>query len=263
MLKIILSIISLGMIQCGVELDYRIDREQGLDGSAAQADTTDFFLTLPDRKDFSDEIPVIDSELNYFLIELLPSGELCEQTEAITSKGAFEDSKEFQFALSRSCSYEVKVIFGSRNPSFALQSVSYEGQLKTIIDAHCVSCHENYASYQGMEADFANIVLQVENQTMPPAEEPALSSFQIANFSAWKSGGYINEDPNKIEEGDAVAEFSKIFYRNNHNEFVFDFQLKNNTFVIYDASVWLQSDGSDAGWPVIEMPMPKPDRQQN
>lgn len=260
MRKFILSTILLHCVQCGEELNYRETASQELDSNAAVGETTDFYLTLPDRSLLEERIPTVKDELNFFLIELRPEGDQCNDSEAIIRQDSYVDELEFKFALNRSCSYAINIVFGSKANSLALQSISYEASIKALVDNSCVSCHVEYASYDGMSSDFENIIFQIENRLMPPPEEPRLSDRDIAMFSAWRAGGYLNEDPNAIPEESPLNNFAKVFYRNNYNEYVFDFELENNTFVIYDDSVWLQENGESQGWEAVEFAFPTPDR---
>ncbi|NRA64824.1 MAG: hypothetical protein HRU19_10110 [Pseudobacteriovorax sp.] len=250
-------------LSCGEVIDKRTSETNSEDVEAVTGETP-FYMTLPDRADYQDQMPDIFSSIDQFVVTLSPEGDSCTVSEPLTYSGTYVDGFEISENLSRSCDYQVTVSFGKASETtLAIQKVSYEQNIKPLIDEHCLACHEDYTSYESIEGIRDNIVFQVENKTMPTEDDPPLTEFEIATFIAWRAFDFPNEDPDKISDDSPLKTIQTTYYRNNFNEYIYSFQLQNNSFVIYDASVWLQPDGENAGWPVIEIPLPTPEVNQN
>ena len=82
---------------------------------------------------------------------------------------------------------------GKLSPSCDGSNPTYDGAIKTILDARCgsASCHPNYTSYDGLSGirqngDFKREVLT--NQTMPQGS--SLTQEQINKIQCWADDGY-------------------------------------------------------------------------
>jgi hypothetical protein len=68
---------------------------------------------------------------------------------------------------------------------------TYNSNIKSIIDANCVSCHPPYSSYAGIKSildngSFASEVL--DKQSMP--KKKTLSSGELTLIQCWKDQGF-------------------------------------------------------------------------
>ncbi len=71
---------------------------------------------------------------------------------------------------------------------------TYNSNIKSIIDANCVSCHSSYSSYLGLKTildngSFASEVLS--KQTMP--KNAKLSSGDLNAIQCWRESGYLEK----------------------------------------------------------------------
>lgn len=66
-----------------------------------------------------------------------------------------------------------------------------------ILTPHCISCHSQYSSYNGIRRDISTIVAVVDNERMPK-NAPALSSNLKELLRAWNERGapeFAGQDP--------------------------------------------------------------------
>ena len=82
---------------------------------------------------------------------------------------------------------------GKLTPNCDGSNPTYDGAIKTILDARCgsASCHPNYTSYDGLSGirqngDFKREVLT--NQTMPQGS--SLTQEQINKIQCWADNGF-------------------------------------------------------------------------
>lgn len=82
---------------------------------------------------------------------------------------------------------------GKLTPSCDGSNPTYDGAIKTILDARCgsASCHPNYTSYDGLSGILQNGDFKREaltNQTMPQGS--SLTQEQINKIWCWADDGY-------------------------------------------------------------------------
>lgn len=71
------------------------------------------------------------------------------------------------------------------------QTATYNTNIKSIIDARCVSCHSNYNSYSGISSITSNGLFKkhvLTNQDMPQGSQ--LSQDQINLFQCWADANF-------------------------------------------------------------------------
>ncbi|MCB9195214.1 MAG: hypothetical protein H6598_03230 [Flavobacteriales bacterium] len=67
---------------------------------------------------------------------------------------------------------------------------TYDADIKTIVDASCVSCHSNYSTYSGVKASVDNGSFErevISKQTMP--EGGKLSDADLTKIKCWLEQG--------------------------------------------------------------------------
>ncbi|MCB9189911.1 MAG: hypothetical protein H6600_08780 [Flavobacteriales bacterium] len=67
---------------------------------------------------------------------------------------------------------------------------TYTADIKSIIDASCVSCHANYSTYSGVKASVSNGTFESEvisKQTMPQGSK--LSDADLTKIKCWLEQG--------------------------------------------------------------------------
>jgi hypothetical protein len=205
-------------------------------------------LTLPDRS----KDATLTQVTGYYL-RLLGEGNECPKGEMIEMVGGYDDqSRELRFDVNGKCSYAVLLKLGSYHaPTLALaRSINYESDIKPIVEAHCLSCHDSYASYQELAANGELIVREVESKAMPKAVP--LGDDDIAKFLAWKDGGYVEKSSDPLP---TVKEqmMSEVYYQNNHNDYLMAYELLGRENYELRRSLWLQPAGEAAGLTLKEL----------
>lgn len=67
---------------------------------------------------------------------------------------------------------------------------TYDADIKTIIDASCISCHSNYSTYAGVKSSVDNGSFErevISKQTMP--EGSKLSDGDLSKIKCWLEQG--------------------------------------------------------------------------
>jgi hypothetical protein len=107
----------------------------------------------------------------------------------------------FVISLS-SCKHEPSLVYASPDPSCDTTDVSYSAQVKPILDANCIGCHnssasKNFDGYAQISAYLAgNASLFISNinytgpQPMPPTGR--LDTCSVRQCILWVQSGYPN-----------------------------------------------------------------------
>lgn len=251
----LISIIVLAVISCGQDLDRRNEPTSAdATSNTSSLELKELSVYLPDRKPLLEDIESANELLNSYYIKLSPQGESCTQTESLESSGGYEDRLKLSFQLSEDCDYLIDMlVFENKSSALNLSSsLNFEDSISSIFQSKCVSCHTGYDQFSTIQGNLDNIVLQVENGTMPPTGSTALTDFEIATIIAWKAGGYVEKNPNPITEESPLANSLGTYYRNNFNTKISSAQIKSQNFIIYEDSLWLQAEGQAVGFQQVE-----------
>lgn len=217
-------------------------------------------IYLPDRSEVQTKDPETLALINSVYLKITPAGLRCQDQNTLEILDAYRDNEAIVFSTQKFCDYQVELFIGQTDPKKLDQQenqkqitsiVNYTDDIKPIIQKHCLSCHPNYLSYEGLTSQFDELVFQVENQLMPPSEP--LDTISIARFLAWQANDYAATNPQLPEADSRLANISKIYYRNNLNTIVFEYMLLNINHFIYEDSLWLQADGEAEGIETIEL----------
>lgn len=79
---------------------------------------------------------------------------------------------------------------GKNNVTCDGSTTTYTADIKSIIDASCVSCHANYSTYSGIKASVSNGSFESEvisKQTMPQGSK--LSDTDLTKIKCWLEQG--------------------------------------------------------------------------
>lgn len=86
--------------------------------------------------------------------------------------------------------------------STTTSAVTYESDIKKILEASCVDCHKvksvPLTTWADVEKSKVKIVTRISNKSMPPPDDPTtvkLTDAQIALVNKWKDGGYLQAPP--------------------------------------------------------------------
>jgi hypothetical protein len=110
------------------------------------------------------------------------------------------------------------------------EAPTYYQDIKPIMDAHCVGCHQEGAIGQGLLTDYANVAMRapaiataVTSRTMPPwladadcndyLHDPSLADDQVAAINAWVDAGTPEGEPSTATQalqGDGAESMSRI-----------------------------------------------------
>lgn len=250
-LPIIISIslvMSLTLSACGTE--NKANYRKGTIGAPVAAEAV--VDTLP-RIPVNFKLPNRNAEaaagaISGYYYRLQGSGEACPATENKEEVGAYVDNKEFILKLANVCDYKVTFKLGVLTGPVLTATLNFDGNIKSMLQSNCVSCHETYNDYARVKAKGDLIVQRVE------AGHPtgALSDDDIAKFLAWKDGGYLEKDPSPAPT-EKENGLSAVYYRNNNNDSLKGIELKSRTQYELRRSLWLQAAGQSQGLKVNEL----------
>ena len=255
-----ICLISFWGVSCSEDLNRRVKANS----SNAQVKTeTEFRIYLPDRAQLETEVADVREKLNSVYLSLQPEGDECNITTGIEEVLPYVDEQLITYQLNVNCDYRMDFLLGNQEADLSLAGeVTYDDVIQPLMVDRCVSCHEEYSTYEGIAGMEENILVQIENGFMPPAPEEALTDFEVASFLGWKAGGYLEANPSPIPEDSPLNQLSAVYYRNNYNSYVYSFRLKIQTFLIYEDSLWLQDDGISLGLGTVEIPVDKPPKEE-
>ncbi len=199
-----------------------------------------FSFSLPPRNSFKLDEATQLSRINGYAWRVDGQGKNCQDSIAHESFGSYEDGKKFSFNISGTCSYFVTVMLGElASTKLSLTDrITYIQQVQPIMDQQCVSCHTEFSSFAGVRAQAKNIVASIEAGTMPPSG--ALADEKIALFLAWADAGFAEKDLKEQEPNVVNSALSEVFYRNNYNDRITDYELLGRTSYELRRSLWIQ-----------------------
>ncbi len=202
--------------------------------------TVTLSFALPSRDSFQLESSTLTDAINGFVWQILPQGENCQDSKIHEAYGAYDSSKIFTIRLSGTCSYLVKVMLGERAGSSLqeLPPISYKQHIDPLVQQNCVSCHAEFANFAGVRSQANNILALVESGDMPPTS--ALDTGSKALFLAWGDGGFVENEQDKRPLSPAEQYLGRIFYRNNYNDLIQDYELRGRSAFELRRSLWIQ-----------------------
>ena len=242
------SLVGIGLlVGCGSdpEKNYRRSRLGSLD--AVPTLPVSFSFSLPARASFNLDAHTLMTKVNGFAWRIEPQGEKCRDTSLHEGYGPYEDNRVFAMEVSGTCSYSINIKIGelSSGSLWIAAPINYDQHIQPIINKQCVSCHAEYANYQGVRANARNIVSRIEAETMPP--KLALGDSEIALFLAWGDGGFIEKNLSQGPVSKSEQALSHVYYRNDNNDVIFSNELLGRTFYELRRSLWIQPDGEALG----------------
>lgn len=205
-------------------------------------------FTLPDRS----KDPSLASVSGYYF-KLLGEGTDCPAGELIEEVGTWDDAnREVKFKVNGKCNYAVTMKLGVyQTPALALMgAISFEGDIRPILESQCVSCHETYVDYAEVVANGEMILREIEAKTMP--QTAPLSDADIAKFLAWKDGGYT-EKAVVAQPSEKEKQLSAVYYQNNKNDYLMAYDLLSRSTYELRRSLWVQPEGQAAGMTLKEI----------
>ncbi len=241
----ILSVSIAACFACGsAESDqsYRKVAQATLDAVVVQPVKLSF--SLPSRTNLGLDAKVLQQNMNGYAWRIVGQGERCVDSKIHESYGPYEDARTYAMELSASCNYLVKIMVGKLKTTSALNltaTINFESHIKPVIQQNCVSCHAGYQDFNEVQKNARSIVAHIENETMPPAAP--LDGSIIALFLAWADDGYQQKDPNPSIPTAAEEALSEIYYRNNSNDMINNYELLGRTSYELRRSLWIQPAG--------------------
>jgi hypothetical protein len=237
-LPIIISLISLslGLGACGENTaNYRKGTTGGAEAAADNLLRIPVNFKLPNRGG-----DAALAGMNAYYYRLQGSGADCPITEDKEELAPYEDDKEFILKLTEVCDYKVTIKLGVMAGTALSASVNFDQNIRDIVSANCVSCHETYSDFNELKGKGDLVVQRVE------AGHGSLKDPDIATFLAWKDGGFLEKNPNPAPSEKELG-MSTVFYRNNNDDVLMGVYLKSRTQYELRRSLWLQSEGKAAG----------------
>lgn len=233
---------------CGTsEQNYRKVALNSADALPIQP--VDFSFSLPARSNLGLDSSVLQQKMTGYAWRIEGQGDKCADSQVHESYGPYQDSRIFAMQLSSTCNYLVKIMVGAlAEAPAALEltgTINYTDHIKPIITSQCLSCHADYKDFAVVDKIAKTIVTQVENQTMPPSG--GLDGSQIALFLAWGDAGFLEKDPNPTVPTAADQSLSAIYYRNNANDKIMDYELLGRSSFELRRSLWIQPEGQALG----------------
>lgn len=220
-----------------------------------------FYLPAPDS--IITDAETLGSPLDIYYLRVDALGDDCEDGGTVLEQsGPYPNNSEEPIALPSKdgCDYEVEFLLGSTaeplDPDATSETITYESPIAKSLNDHCLSCHPGYNSYEAVMLVKDEIVFQVENSLMPP--DGGLPDVSIAAYLAWQANGFLESDPNKPEPDSLRATVRQVFYRNNRNSTVYNYQLLGRRYLVYEESLWLQEIGYQAGYRSTELEIREP-----
>jgi hypothetical protein len=243
------------LVSCGLSSDeianYRQKAASSAEAIGDNRVTVSF--TIPSREQVDNDAGADHDALTGYYYRIQGEGANCPKEDDFEVVGPYEDAKTVKLALTSACSYRITLKVGTYEAAKAAltSKISYTNTIKAVIDSKCLSCHADYASYAGVLAVAPDIVSQVEAGLMPKAG--ALDQATIAKFVLWGDEGYIESDPNEALISDKEKQITSVFYRNNNNDYVMNYELLGRATYLLRRSLWLQPEGQTAGFTTSKM----------
>jgi len=206
-----------------------------------------FSFSLPSRTNLGLDASVLQQKMNGYAWRIVGQGERCADSKVHESYGPYEDARTYAMELSATCNYLVKIMVGALNTSASpaalnlTTTINYESHIKPVIQQSCVSCHAGYQDFSGVQKNARSIVSHIENETMPPAAP--LDGSIVALFLAWADDGYQQSDPNPSIPTATDEALSEVYYRNNSNDMINNYELLGRTSYELRRSLWIQPAG--------------------
>lgn len=244
---VIFSPVALVLFQsaCGTEGPQRLlnGKSNILEAVAEKPNPVLVSFTLPDRTARPEY-----AGINGYYFKLLGEGADCPSGELIEEVGTWDDAnREMKFKVNGKCSYSVTMRLGvyQESTALALQGpISFQNDIKPIMESQCVSCHETYIDYNEVKANGEMILREIEAKTMPMAAP--LSDADIAKFLAWKDNGYTEKSVVALPS-EKEKQLTKIYYQNNKNDYLMAYEMLSRVTIELRRSLWIQADGEAAG----------------
>lgn len=231
-------------------------------GSESSSEVTSISIGLPSRDGLKDQVADIETKMNGYHLVIKPVDSSCAGATKVDEVGEYAGNAKLNASLQQGCDYDVTLSLGNKasanggnNPTDpnAARKVSYDGEVKSIIDRACVSCHGasssygDLSSYQGAKAKADRVIARgVTNASMPPSGPLARSDRDV--LQAWASDGYLEKaeatDPNDV---DAATSLTATYYKNETAKRIAKSDIEGQSAFKASLSLQLQADGRAIG----------------
>lgn len=249
-LQILTLLSSCVLIGCGQGIE-RSDRRQtkGASLDAVPAAPVTFTFALPDRKQLRLENGAIDSLITGYYYRIQGEGKNCPAEEVHEKAGPYDDGMLINVTVISSCNYLITIELGEylgESPTIGLKAtkINFQDQIQALLSERCASCHPSYTDYAAASAAGRAIVLATESESMPP--NAPLPGSEIAMLLSWADHGYLEKDP-AAELSPVAQTLGRVFYRNNNNDYLQNYELFGRSNYELRRSLWLQAAGQSAG----------------
>lgn len=224
-LKILLAGAALMIAGCGNKSGSIIPTPGDGGGTAHLTSVT---IGLPDRASLKTQVADIETKMNAYHLIIGPVDASCPGATKLSTIDAYSASPTVSASLAQGCDYDVILALGKKADAAAVQppppavaAVTYDGQLKTVIDSNCVSCHKaggqfpDLSTFDGAKKLGARIQSRVAAGTMPT--RGALAETDKALVKAWVDGGLLEKDAPAASAAAGTVDATKlgqVYYKN-------------------------------------------------
>ncbi len=202
--SIIVVGISLLATACGTKSGVLLP---GPDGAVNQnSSLTAISIGLPDRAALKTQVADIETKMNGFHLIIGPVDVNCMGATKINQIDGYAAAPVVNASLAQGCDYDVILAIGQKadgqpqtgGNTTPAGAPSYEGKIKPLVDAKCVSCHKSGAqfpdlsNFAAVKAQSASLKRRVDAGTMPPSGALAGSDRDLV--TSWIDGGMLEKD---------------------------------------------------------------------
>lgn len=219
-------------------------------GDEPSSETTSVDMNLPDRGGLKPAVPDIEIKMNAFRLVVAPVDATCVNATRVDQLEAYVNSAKISASLVQGCDYDVTLALGHRptdQDQAAAKVVSYEGQMKTLIESQCLKCHNaggaqpTLASYDDVLAVGDLAVDRVQKGKMPIGG--TLSAEQKALFLDWQKADFAEKDAASLDS----TKLSATYYKNDTALRVTKEQIQGQAALRVSLPLKLQADGVAIG----------------
>lgn len=242
---------SLLAMACGQEIT-RIDQRhtKGASLDAVPMAPVNFTFALPDRFTLRQEMASIDTLITGYYYRIQGEGKNCPEGELHEKAGPYDDGMLINITVYNTCNYLINIQLGeysdpNANLGIKATNINFQEHIKGLLTERCASCHPSYSDYTAAKDAGRAIVLAAEGETMPPNQP--LPGSEIALLLSWADHGFPEKDPLAETVGPVAKSMGRIFYRNNNNDYLQQYELFGRTNFELRRALWLQPDGQNLG----------------
>lgn len=255
MLKLTLSSVAvLLVVSCG-----ETARVGGVGGAGSSSSVTAVNIGLPDRGALKSQVADIESKMNAYRLVIKSTGGGCTNPTDVDTIDVYAANPSISASLQQGCDYELflelgnKGSSGSTSPSGSPDKVTYEGKIKSYLDANCTSCHSagqsgisdltNWASVKNYTSQIYDRVAVKAN--MPKGAAPSAADKDL--ISEWKKGGYLEKAEASSTQSSSAGSLSAVYYKNNSAQVISKSEIQGQAALKVKIKLQLQQAGRDIG----------------